>query len=398
MNGIRQLPITELARLAMALTAAVLTACASDAPPGSAPPPPIDEPAVNDDDPAWDVLEQRVVDYNHALRTSSLKLVLALPTLEQVRKVELAPDPRAAYEEELDAMFVDARFRRRMLKFWRDTMRQGGGAAEDRPSRDTAPAFAARIVVEERRYSELFTASTNNCPGYDEATDTFVDGECDNSAPIQAGVLTNTGTMHHLYGHMALHRVRWLQEVFVCGAFPAEQSESPIKINDKAYASPWPISSLATTPINFQDTTNTAICASCHGTMHHIAPLFAYFDAMGQWQPSIQVYTPATEVYPTAPTIMSDWLADGETTAWRFGQPVADLAELGRTLAEDPAVARCAVARSWNFVMSKEDIVIDQATVPDEVLAPYVEAYHDSGENLRSVLRTMFTSDDFVRR
>jgi hypothetical protein len=394
MNGTRQLPITELARLAMVLAAAVVTACASDAPPGAAPPRPTEEPTVNDnDDTAWDVLEERVVDYNHALRTASLKLVLALPTLEQVRKVELAPDPRVAYEAELDAMFVDARFRRRMLKFWRDAMRQGGGAAEDRPSRDTAPAFAARIVVEERRFSELFTATTNNCPGYDEATDTFVDGECDSGAPVQAGVLTNPGAMHHLYSGMALHRVRWLQEVFVCGAFPAEHTESPIEIDGKQYAAPWPIASLGTSPINFQDTTNTLICASCHGTMHHIAPLFAYFDAMGRWQPTIQVKT-AGDV----PTEMSHWLAPGETTAWRFGQPVADLAELGRALADDPAVARCAVARLWNFTMSKEDIVLEQATVPAEVLAPYVQVYHDSGENLKSVLRTMFTSDDFVRR
>src|SRR5690349_11117931 len=79
------------------------------------------EPEV---DPA---LLARQVDYNEALRTASLKLLRRTPTLQQIRNVERADDQREAYEAELDLMLADPQFNVRMLKFWRDTMRMGGG-------------------------------------------------------------------------------------------------------------------------------------------------------------------------------------------------------------------------------------------------------------------------------
>jgi hypothetical protein len=342
---------------------------------------------------AANALSERAVDYNEALRTASLKLVRALPTLAQIKSVGGAADPQSAYEQELDGMFADPRFQERMIKWWQDVMRLGGPAQGSKPSRDTAPTFAARIVAEEQPFSELFTAPSNTCPTYDYGKHAFADGDCKNGAPTVSGVLTDPGVMYQFYGDMAFRRVRWLQEVFVCTKFPAEYSQTPVHMGSADYTSPWPFQSVATMPINFQDT-SSVICANCHTTINHIAPLFANFDQDGQYQSSVQVMTPVTP--KPIPTELSHWLQSGETTHWRNGVAAADLASLGQVVAADPDVAECIVARLWNFAMSKEDIVTDLATVPPSVLASTTDTYQKSGQNLKKTLRAIFVSDDFT--
>jgi len=339
------------------------------------------------------VLDQRVKDYNEALRTASLKLVRALPTLAQIKKVKGSAEPRRAYEEELDKMLADPRFTERMIKWWKDAMRMSGGANGDAPSRNTAPNLAARITVEGRPFSDLFTQASNNCPEYDADARAFVDGECQNNAPVQAGVLTNPGVHYQFYGNMAFRRVRWVQETFVCTKFPAEYSATPVQKNGADYVSPWPFESIATAPIDFQDT-KSVVCANCHTTINHIAPLFGYFDKNGQYQSALAVMTPTAMPVTTE---ISHWLQPGETTHWRFGEPVKDLGELGDAMANDPDVHECAVTRLYNFAMSKEDVVNDLATVPYEVLDEYMSVYYQNQMNLKATLRAIFTSADFVR-
>ncbi len=339
-------------------------------------------------DPGVDAaLAAREVDYNEALRTVSLKLIRRLPTLTQIRKVKDATDPRTAYEAEVDAMLADPAFNARMVKFWRDTMRMGGGDI------DSAPVLAARTVAEGRPMTEIFTASSNNCPTFDGATNTFADGECNNGAPGQAGVLTTPAMQKQFYGNMAFRRVRWVQETFMCSKMPAETSAAPVLKDGKDYTSPWDFDSISGTPINFKDT-QSVVCANCHTTMNHVAPLFANFDADGMWQNSIQVMTPLAPEPVT--TELSHWLPAGQNTAWRFGQEVADLPALGQVLAEDPDVSECLVARMWNFAMSKEDIVTDLATVPYGVISPYVDEYDSNGQDMKQVIRSIVTSEDFV--
>jgi hypothetical protein len=346
------------------------------------------------DPEAQGALGQRKVDYSEALRTASLKLVRGLPTLTQIKHVAEASDKQAAYEEELDAMLGDPRFTERMIKWWQDTMRLGGEATQNRPSRNTAPTFAARVMIEEQPFSELFTAPNNTCPTYDYTAHQFQDGECNNNAPAVSGVLTDPGVMHQFYGNMAFRRVRWVQEIFVCTKFPAEYSSKPVHMGNADYTSPWPFASVATAPINFQDT-SSVICANCHTTINHIAPLFGNFDDQGMYQGSIQVMT------PTAPdpvkTELKHWLADGETLHWRNGVATPDLVSLGQAIADDPDVAECAVARMWNFAMSKEDIVTDLATVPPSVLSSYVTEFQKNGQNLKKTLRAMLVSEDFIK-
>jgi hypothetical protein len=338
------------------------------------------EPEV---DPA---LLARVVDYNEALRTASLKLMRRTPSLQAIRNVERAQDPREAYEAELDLMLADPQFNVRMLKFWRDTMRMGGAEL------DTAPAFAAKLIAEGRPFSELFTATTGNCPSIDTTEGTFTEGDCASGAPVQAGVLTDPAVMRQFYGNMAFRRVRWVQETFYCAKMPAEVAETPTQVDGKDFTSPWPFESISNDPIPFLDT-QSVVCANCHTTMNHIAPIFGNFDGDGMWQDNIAVMTPVAPE-PIA-TELSHWLPAGETLAWKQGNPVTTLADYGQLLAEDPLVAECVVARMWNFAMSKEDIVVDLATVPYGVIQPHVADY-DDGQDLKQVLRGIMTSEDFV--
>lgn len=383
----------------LALAAALLGAACNDDPTG---------PTGDDDDnpgptDEWDrKLGERQLDYNAALRIASLRLTGQLPTLADIKALAAAAnqaEAKAIYEATVRA-YLDpanpiygARFANQMVKLWRDAFKMGGSAMLE-----TAPVFAAQITVENRPFAELFTASTGTCPTFNAGTGAFTAADCNNGVGTHAGVLTNPGVNAHFYSNMAFRRVRWVQEAFACTAFPTETSGTPVDIGAvEPYASPWPFESIAAPAnggtIDFLDT-SAVVCAKCHSTMNHIAPLFAYFDERGQLQSTIQVKTP-NDGAPTAK--LSDWLPAGEATAWRFGVAAPDLPALGAALAVDPKVAECAVARLWNYAMGAGDVVDALAVVPPDVIASQVQRFTASGGKLRDALFDVFTSDDFVK-
>ena len=332
------------------------------------------------------VLDKRRLDYNEALRTASLKVLRVLPTLEQIRRVQNAEDKKAEYEASVDSMLEDPRFKARMVKFWRDAMRQGGSDLLDH-----SPVLAARVSTSGAPFTDVFTATQNTCPTF--ADGNFLDGDCNNGVAVHAGVLTNPGSMKQFYSNMAFRRVRWVQEVFMCQKFPAEASEKPAVVDGKDYTSPWKFESISDSPINFRDT-QSVVCANCHTTMNHIAPLLANFDSEGMWTGSSEVFTP---VLPDpVKTDMNHWLSPGEKTSWRFGVEAADLPALGAAIADDPGMADCVTTRLWNLVMSKEDVVNDLATIPPTVLDPLVEKFESTGMDVKETLRFMLKHDDFV--
>ena len=126
-----------------------------------------------------------------------------------------------------------------------------------------------------------------------------------------------------------------------------------------------------------------------------MAPLFANFDANGQFQATSQVMTP-TAPEPTT-TTFDHWLPAGETTAWRREVPAANLQELGSAMAADPDVMECAVTRLYNFAMSKEDVIADLATVPFEVVEPFYDEFYDNSFDVKETLKSIMKSEDFVR-
>jgi hypothetical protein len=347
---------------------------------------------LGDQDQWAEALDSRDYDYGQALRSAALRLTGDLPTLAEIKFVTQAADQKLAYEAVIDAYLDDPRFSRMVRNFWRDTFKMGGGGL------DGAPVFAAQLVVEDRSFMELFTATSGTCPSVDTQTGTFTAADCDSGAPTKAGILTNPDVQGHFFSNMAFRRVRWIQETFVCTKYPAEVI-APVDLGGaSAYTSPWPFESVAGVEtggkVDFRDM-SAVTCANCHSTMNRQAPLFAHFDEDGMWMMDMVVPTPV-EGAPLA--TITDYLPPGDTQlAWRHGIPVADLASFGGAMAADPDVAECAVARVWNFAMGKGDIVAALALVPSSVIAQQTSSFQQNGYRLKETFRQVFTSDDFVR-
>ncbi len=343
-------------------------------------------------------IAQRTVNYGEALRTASLKLLGDLPTLAQIQQIAFATDPTTAqttYNGLIDQFLADPRFAAKMIQYFRDTFKTGqqGTPVQGQPSFDTAATFAAEVVVNDQPYTTLFTATSGTCPTYSGGV--FTPADCANGAPT-AGVLTDPGLMAQYYADMAFRRVRFIQETFVCSKFPAEYATTGTPMGAGTYTSPWDFNSIAggaTAKINFQDTTSL-VCANCHTTLNHIAPLFGHFDMTGQYDPAAFHVTVPVPGTPTA--ALTDWLPAGQSFAWRNGTPVTDIPSLGQAIAADPDVALCAVNRMWDFAMSRGDIVNDLATVPPVVTQSYLSDFTSNGMKIKGLIRDIFTSNDFV--
>lgn len=342
----------------------------------------------------WDTkLAERVVDYNAALRIASLKLVGELPTLAEIKQIVAAPDKKTAYETLVRGYLASPKFARQMFRFWQDALKMG-----DTAELDSAPAFAAQLVVENRSFLQVLTATTGTCPTYNPTTSQFTAGNCTNNVPVTVGLLTHPGVQKHFFGNLAFRRVRWVQETFACTKFPAEVSTAPIDVGGmQPYTGTFPFASIAGEitggRVDFRNT-ESVICANCHSNMNHIAPLFAYFDEAGRYSPTMVAPTPL----PMAPAVkMSDYLPTGEGMAWRKGVPVTDMASLGAAMAADRAISECAVARVWNWAMDKQDIVDGLAKVPSATIATQVDAFIANDHKLRDAILAVFTSDDFVK-
>jgi Protein of unknown function (DUF1588) len=340
----------------------------------------------------WDqALAARVVNYGAALRTAALKLIGDLPTADEMAQMQSAGDPLAVYTTLVDKYMADPRFATQVVNFWRDTFRMGGAA-----NLDSAPFFAAQLTIENRSYMELFTATTNTCPTFNAQAGTFTPGNCTQTAPATVGVLTDPNVLQHYASNLAFRRVRFVQETFACTHFPAEVT-SPKDVGGAApYTGAHAFASIAGTAnggrVNFLDA-SAVVCANCHSTMNHIAPLLGNFNDQGMYQATIQVKLP-TQGNPVARA--TDWLPAGEAMYWRFGTaPITNLTELGQRMAADPAVAACGVARTWNWMMGKGDIVTTLALVPTNVIQSHIDAFKADGYKMKGVIRAVLLDENF---
>jgi hypothetical protein len=358
--------------------ALVVTACAA-------------EVATPETDEWDDKLADRVVDYNAALRVAALRLTGDLPTLDQIQTVANAPDEfkPVIYGQLVGDYLSGPRFPAQMVRFWKDTFRLGGA-----PDLETAPIFAARLAVENGSYLDLFTAERNTCPTFDAATGMFGDGECFSHVPDRAGVLTDPGMLRMNFSNFAFRRVRWVQETFACTRFPAEIAPVATDVGGEApYTGTFPFESISGGRVDFTDT-KSVICANCHSNMNHIAPLFAHYDFAGEYHGEMAVPT----TLPGNPTAEpTDYLPVGEPLAWRFGVAIGNMGDLGRAMAADPEVARCAIARLWNWALGKPDIVDAGVVVPEATIRDQVDRFAAGGYHLRDAIYQVFTSDDFIR-
>ncbi len=373
-------------------TALAVPACSSD----SSGPNTMGDDTMTGSGDEWDQeLAKREYDYNAALRIAALRLTGDLPTMDEILQVSNAPDlaaKKAAYEGLVTNYMSRPTFARQMFFLWRDIFKMGETA-----EMDFAPAFAAQLSVENRDYRELLTATTGTCPTVDINTGVFTAADCMGAGP-RAGVLTDKGAMKQYFSNLAFRRVKWVEETFDCLKFPVELGGQPVEVGAASpFVGDWPFTSISGTAnggrINFLDV-SAVICANCHQTINHIAPLFANFDNMGVYQTAISVPTPL-DGSPMAR--LTDYLPAGETTAWRYQVPAADLPGLGQAMAADPDIAKCGVARMWNWAMGKQDIVDTLSEVPVETIQTQLDNFVASGYKMKDLIYAVFTADDFVK-
>lgn len=344
----------------------------------------------------WDrELAKREYDYNAALRIASLRLTGDIPTMTEIKQVADAGDlaaQKVVYEGLVKAYMDRPTFARQMMYFWRDTFKMGETA-----EMDTAPAFAAMLSVTNGDYTQLFKATTGACPTFNEATGVFTPADCAGNNP-KVGVLGNQGVMKQFYGNFAFRRVKWVQEAFDCVKFPFELDGPPVEVGGATpYTGRYPHESIAGTAnggrVNFREAAAVQ-CAHCHQYLNHQAPLFANFDMNGAYQNQIAVRTPL----PMEPlAVAADYLPPGEPTSWRVGVNTPDLASYGAAIAADPDVAKCAVARTWNWAMGKGDVVDLLVEVPPETIQTQVDAFTASGFKMKDMIYAAFISEDFVQ-
>lgn len=344
----------------------------------------------------WDKqLEKRQYDYNYALRIAALRLIGDIPTRTEINTVRDAGDlaaQKAAYEGLVRDYMNRPAFARQMFYFWRDTFKMGETAELDR-----APAFAAMLSVQNDDYTKLFTASTGACPTFNEQTGAFVPGDCAGPGP-KVGVLTDQGVNRHYYGNFAFRRVKWIQETFDCVKFPIDLTGAPVEVGGATpYTGDYPHESIAGTAnggrVNFREAVAVQ-CAHCHKDLNHQAPLFANYDMNGVYQNQIAVRTPL----PNEPlALATDYLPAGEPTSWRYGVATPDLPSYGAAMAADPDVAKCGVARMWNWAMGKGDIVDLLHEVPAATIQAQVDAFTQNGHKMKDLIYAVYTADDFTK-
>ena len=342
------------------------------------------------------------VDYSMALRSAAIKLTGNYPTYAEIKELRDAADKPTVYAARIDAYLARPEFSREMISFWRNTFRMGNqetvGTAP--AMMEFAPTYAAMLVVQGKPITDLVTAKTGTCPTYTAATNTFSTTSCPNNTAVLSGVLSDQGVQQQFTSAMAFRRARWVQETFACSKFPAERGGTPTTMYPN-YVAPWPWLSITgkdndpAAKIDFHAKTGD-ICANCHATLNHLAPLFGKFNGMGLFVAgnAFQVTTPVP-MEPT--TTLNDWLPAGETTAWRYMKPAADLPALGAAIAADPEFARCMSARVWNWAMSRGDIVNDGQTLTEGLANRLGTQLAADNFNMKVLIKNTFTDANFVR-
>lgn len=355
-------------------------------------------PAVRDGDKLG--VYDGQVNFSLALRSAAIKLTGDLPSGAEIKRVRDAADPLVEYTALVDSYLTRPTFTTQMIDFFQDTLKTGPYTGSPvGVNMSAAATFAARLVVEGDDFTKLLTATTGTCPTYNAATNSFADGACINP-PV--GILSDAGVQAQFYSNMGFRRVRWVQETFICAPFPAEIGPVKTRYPNGTFASPWDFLSISGSQnfpgpgkidVDFHETSST-ICANCHVSLNHQAPLMANFDASGKLQTTIQVETPSTT---TRKSKRIDWLPDAEGTAWRFGVPVKDLTEYARAIVNDPAFAPCMATRVWNWAMSRGDVVADKVPLTENQAKLLTTELMQKKWNLRALIRATFLSPQFIR-
>jgi hypothetical protein len=66
-------------------------------------------------------------------------------------------------------------------------------------------------------------------------------------------------------------------------------------------------------------------------------------------------------------------------------------------MAADPGIARCGVARVWNWALGKQDIVEALVEVPNETIQGHVDAFTQGGFKVKDLIYRVYTDPNFTK-
>lgn len=326
-----------------------------------------EEPVVLVDDRAW-------------LTRLSLDLRGVRPSLEELEAVEADPEVMDAL---IDEMLADPRFSQRMAWLWNDTLhtavfgasytRFGDLGFETWSAMGQEPLQLIAAVIEEGRpFSEVVTASELrangdlaelypvSASGSDWSWTTWEDGR-------PAAGLLSSSTLWLRYTADAVNynrtRANTVAGIFLCADFLER---------DAAFA--FDISAESLADVERAVSTEPA-CLTCHASLD---PLASFFGGFAEKSDELE-----PEAYVAYSDHLATWAATRSPPGY-FGQPGADLADLGAFVAADPRFHRCVARRFHVGLTGEEPEELDLDELHLDFVAEGLDARALVGEIVRS--------------
>jgi hypothetical protein len=244
---------------------------------------------------------------------------------------------------------------------------------------EAAGRLAAHVVAEDRPWSEVVTADYTLADEivatvwglpYDWSRSGWQVTRYEDGRPL-AGVLSDGWVftrMPSTENNKNRERASLIADALICHDYPGRPVTIPddIDLTDE--------SAIA----NAIETNE--VCVGCHQTLDPLANAFYSHYALRfpeyEYEYPLQQYTPGQA-------------ASAEPARW-YGQPIEDIAELGRAIADDPRFSICAIRRFYSELMH---VPVDD--VPQEAIARLLPVFAESDSNVRELVRAIVTSDAF---
>lgn len=325
------------------------------------------EPVALVDDRAW-------------LTRLSLDLRGVRPSLEELAAVEADP---AVMDDLIDEMLADPRFSGRMAWLWNDTLHTAVfGSSYTRFGDldfDTWSAMGqeplqliAAVIEEGRPFSEVVTTSEVRANAalaglypVSASGSEWTWSEWEDGRPA-AGMLSST-TLWLRYTADAVNynrtRANTVAGVFLCADFLER---------DAAFA--FDISAESLADVERAVSTEPA-CLTCHASLD---PLASFFGGFAEKSDELE-----PEAYVAYSEHLATWAATRSPPGY-FGQPGADLADLGAFVAADPRFHRCVARRFHVGLTGEEPAEVDLDTLHLDFVSGGLDARALVGDIVRS--------------
>lgn len=242
-----------------------------------------------------------------------------------------------------------------------------------------AGRLAAHIVAEDRPWSEIVTADYTLADevvatvwglSYDWSSSGWQVTRYEDGRP-DAGVLSDGWVftrMPSTEGNKNRERASLIANALICHDYPGRPVLIPPDID------------LADESAIANAIEDNEVCVGCHQTLDPLASVFyshyAFRFPEYEYEYPLQQYTPEAA-------------ADAPPAAW-YGQPVEDLGDLGRNIADDPRFSICAVRRFYSELMH-----VGVEDVPQAAIARLLPVFAEHDMNVRELVRAIVLSDAF---